>query len=61
MTGPRATLIRMASGFMALSALPSIIPRVFRVRGTVNTDVDLGYGYLYKVLLEEASFTPGLE
>jgi hypothetical protein len=31
------------------------------VRGTVNTDVDLGYGYLYKVLLEEASFTPGLE
>jgi len=28
------------------------------VKGTVNTDVDLGYGYQYKVLLEEASFTP---
>ncbi len=28
------------------------------VKGTVNTDVNLGYGYLYKVLLEEASFTP---
>ena len=31
------------------------------VKGTVNTDVDLGYGYHYKVLLEEASFSPGLE
>ncbi len=31
------------------------------VKGTVNTDVDLGYGYLYKVLLEEASFTPAAE
>lgn len=28
------------------------------VKGSVNTDVDLGYGYQYKVLLEEASFTP---
>ena len=27
------------------------------VKGTVKTDVDLGYGYKYKVLLEEASFT----
>lgn len=31
------------------------------VKGTVKTDVDLGYGYQYKVLLEEASFSPGLE
>jgi hypothetical protein len=31
------------------------------VKGTVRTDVDLGYGYQYKVLLEEASFSPGLE
>ena len=28
------------------------------VKGTVKTDVDLGYGYLYKVLLEDASFSP---
>jgi hypothetical protein len=28
------------------------------VKGTINTDVDLGYGYQYKVLLEDASFTP---
>jgi len=31
------------------------------VKGTVKTDVDLGYGYQYKVLLEEASFSAGLE
>ena len=31
------------------------------VKGTVKTDVDLGYGYSYKVLLEEATFSPGLE
>ena len=31
------------------------------VKGTVKTDVDLGYGYTYKVLLEEASFTPEQE
>lgn len=30
-------------------------------KGTVVTDVDLGYGYTYKVLLEEATFTPGIE
>jgi hypothetical protein len=30
-------------------------------RGTVVTDVDLGYGYQYKVLLEEATFSPGVE
>mgnify|MGYP001828550944 CR=1 FL=1 len=29
------------------------------VKGTVNTDIDLGYGYKYKVLLEEATFSPG--
>lgn len=34
---------------------------VVTVKGTVNTDVDLGYGYNYKVLLEEASFTPVTE
>lgn len=34
---------------------------VFTVKGTVNTDIDLGYGYQYKVLLEEASFTPVTE
>jgi hypothetical protein len=28
-------------------------------KGTVITDVDLGYGYKYKVLLEEATFSPG--
>jgi hypothetical protein len=30
-------------------------------RGTVATDVDLGYGYKYKVLLEEVTFSPGVE
>jgi len=30
-------------------------------KGTVVTDMDLGYGYKYKVLLEEASFSPGVE
>jgi hypothetical protein len=30
-------------------------------KGTVVTDVDLGYGYNYKVLLEEATFLPGVE
>ena len=29
------------------------------VKGTINTDIDLGYGYKYKVLLEEATFSPG--
>ncbi len=27
-------------------------------KGSLDTDVDLGYGYQYKVLLEQASFTP---
>ena len=31
------------------------------VKGTVKTDVDLGYGYQYKVLLEEATFSEGQE
>jgi len=31
------------------------------VKGTLKTDVDLGRGYFYKVLLEEATFSPGLE
>lgn len=31
------------------------------VKGTVKTDIDLGYGYQYKVLLEEATFSAGLE
>lgn len=31
------------------------------VKGTVNTDIDLGYGYKYKVLLEESTFSPGQE
>jgi hypothetical protein len=31
------------------------------VKGTVNTDIDLGYGYKYAVLLEEASFSAGQE
>jgi hypothetical protein len=31
------------------------------VKGTVKTDVDLGYGYHYEVMLEEATFSPGLE
>ncbi|MCJ7815367.1 MAG: hypothetical protein MUP31_04865 [Xanthomonadales bacterium] len=30
-------------------------------KGTVVTDVDLGYGYNYKVLLEEVTFSPGVE
>jgi hypothetical protein len=30
-------------------------------KGTVVTDVDLGYGYTYKVLLEEVTFSPGVE
>jgi len=30
-------------------------------KGTLNTDVDLGYGYEYKVLLEEATFSPAQE
>lgn len=31
------------------------------VKGTVKTDIDLGYGYSYKVLLEESTFLPGIE
>jgi len=31
------------------------------VKGTVKTDIDLGYGYKYKVLLEESTFSPGEE
>jgi len=31
------------------------------VKGKVVTDIDLGYGYEYKVLLEEASFAAGVE
>ena len=31
------------------------------VKGTVKTDIDLGHGYHYNVLLEEATFSPGLE
>ena len=31
------------------------------VTGTVRTDLDIGSGYKYKVLLEEAMFSPGLE
>ena len=30
---------------------------VFTIEGIVKTDVNLGGGYLYKVLLEEARFT----
>jgi len=30
-------------------------------KGTVVVDMDLGYGYKYKVLLEEATFSPGVE
>ena len=35
-------------------------------RGVVNenmgqTDIDLGYGYFYEILLEDATFSPGLE
>lgn len=31
------------------------------VQGILKTDVDLGRGYFYKVLLEEATFSAGLE
>lgn len=31
------------------------------VKGTLATNVDLGRGYSYKVMLEEATFSPGLE
>ena len=34
---------------------------VVTVKGTVKTDVDLGYGYQYKVLLEEAGFTVAVD
>lgn len=30
-------------------------------KGIVKTDIDLGYGYKYKVLLEEVTFSPGEE
>jgi hypothetical protein len=30
-------------------------------RGMVVTDLDIGYGYEYKVLLEEVTFSPGFE
>ena len=30
-------------------------------RGIVKTDIDLGYGYKYEVLLEETTFSPGFE
>jgi len=29
--------------------------------GIVRTDIDLGYGYKYKILLEEATFSPGIK
>lgn len=29
--------------------------------GTINTDIDLGYGYRYKVLLEETTFAEGVQ
>lgn len=32
---------------------------VVTVKGTVKTDIDLGYGYKYKVLLEESTFSSG--
>jgi len=31
------------------------------VKGIVKTDIDLGYGYFYEILLEDATFSPGLE
>lgn len=31
------------------------------VKGTLATNVELGRGYSYKVMLEEATFSPGLE
>lgn len=34
---------------------------IVTVKGTVRTDLDLGYGCQYKVLLEEASFSQGQE
>jgi hypothetical protein len=34
---------------------------IVTAKGTVKTDIDLGYGYSYKVLLEEVTFTPGVE
>ena len=30
-------------------------------KGTINTDVDLGHGYFYEVMMEEAVFSPGQE
>jgi len=34
---------------------------VLIVTGIISTDVDIGSGYKYKVLLEEATFSPGFE
>ena len=34
---------------------------IMTVKGTVNTDVELGHGYHYDVMLEEATFSPGPE
>ena len=34
---------------------------VFIATGTVRTDIDIGSGYQYKVLLEETTFSPGFE
>ena len=30
-------------------------------KGIIRTDIDIGAGYKYKVLLEEATFSPGLK
>jgi hypothetical protein len=44
------------------TSLETVTPGALVVaRGTVVTDVDLGYGYKYKVLLEEVTFEPGVE
>ena len=47
------------SGAMEMNNFESESPGDLVVaKGTVSTDVDLGYGYQYKVLLEEATFSP---
>ena len=55
-TGPKPETKLVATSQEVVSPGDIVI-----VKGTVKTDVDLGRGYFYKVMLEEATFSPGLE
>ena len=53
-TDPNQKLLATSQEMVAIGALVV-------AKGTVATEVDLGSGYKYKVLLEEVTFLPGVE